>query len=170
MTAAARDEVTLRVSGRPRTQGSLTAVHGGDGRVKLLSGKTPQARTQHKAWRGAVAAASRRALAARDWRPLTGDSRHGTPLAASMSFTLARPKSRPKFLRWCAVKPDLDKLIRAVLDGIGNDPALIRDDADVSAITATKRYAADGEAEGVVVRLVVLGHGDRVDSSISEDA
>jgi Holliday junction resolvase RusA-like endonuclease len=48
-------------------------------------------------------------------------------------------------------RPDLDKLIRAILDGITG--ILIEDDSQVVNITATKQYAQANEQHGVLIEL-----------------
>lgn len=57
----------------------------------------------------------------------------------AMDFVLARPRTvtRPH----PTVPPDLDKLIRAVLDGL--TAIAYRDDAQVTSIKASKRYGQD---------------------------
>jgi Holliday junction resolvase RusA-like endonuclease len=69
-------------------------------------------------------------------------------------FLFSRPKSLPKKIRMDTKRPDLDKLIRAVLDGLAD--ILIPDDAQVVSISASKRYAAEGEMPGarIMVRKV----------------
>ena len=63
-----------------------------------------------------------------------------------MIFTMARPRtvSRPE----PSVAPDLDKLVRAVLDGL--TAIAYRDDGQVVRITATKQY---GSQPGVWVQM-----------------
>lgn len=59
---------------------------------------------------------------------------------------------RPKRPRWWSpgVKPDLDKLCRALLDGM-TDGGLITDDARVVGLHAHKRYASEVNPTGVRV-------------------
>lgn len=73
------------------------------------------------------------------WEPLDG------PLEASMTFYMPRPK-RPTF-PLPAVKPDVDKLCRAVLDS-ATKAGLIRDDARVVTLRARKRY---GDTPGLQI-------------------
>lgn len=63
---------------------------------------------------------------------------------AHMNLVSGLRKSAPK---GHCTRPDLDKLIRAVLDAL-TDSSVISDDSHVCAINATKQY---GEEEGVNV-------------------
>jgi len=73
-------------------------------------------------------------------------------------FLFSRPKSLPKKIRLDTKRPDLDKLVRAVLDGLAN--ILIPDDAQVISIVASKRYVETGETPGarIMVRKVKAVH------------
>jgi len=66
-------------------------------------------------------------------------------------FLLKRPKSLPKKVIHDIKRPDLDKLIRAVLDGITG--ILIEDDSQIVHIIATKQYAQPNEQHGVLIEL-----------------
>ena len=57
-----------------------------------------------------------------------------------------RPSAPPTMFR----RPDLDKLVRAILDAL-TDAGAFRDDAQVDEIRARKRYCTDGESPGVKV-------------------
>ena len=71
------------------------------------------------------------------------------------SFLFQRPKSLPKKMCLNTKRPDLDKLLRAVLDGLAN--IIIPDDAQVIAISSRKRYADGSEMPGaeIVIRRVL---------------
>lgn len=74
------------------------------------SNKTPMKLTR---WREAVAAAAIAALPD-EWEPLN------CPLVVDLTVSLPRTGRVPKFLRTLPfTKPDLDKLVRGVADGIG---------------------------------------------------
>jgi Holliday junction resolvase RusA-like endonuclease len=68
------------------------------------------------------------------------------PVIVTLSFVLPRPQ-KP---RWGvpAVKPDIDKLCRAILDGL-QDGGLLAEDSRVVTLTATKRYPTPGDPTGV---------------------
>jgi len=87
-------------------------------------------------WRSQIALAARQAGAT----PADGS------IAINMTFTMNKPRTvtRPH----PTVAPDLDKLVRAVLDGL--TAIAYRDDAQVTAITAKKIY---GERPGVNIAL-----------------
>lgn len=110
------------VPGTAVPQGSVNVYRG------RIVGVTPKLRD----WRLKIRLAT---MAKHEGEPLDG------PIAVNLVFQLAPPK-RP---RWPlpAVKPDLDKLIRAVLDSLSTTKALrgvITDDARIVSITATKTY------------------------------
>lgn len=69
------------------------------------------------------------------------------PVAVELTFQLARPQ-KPRF-ELPGVRPDIDKLSRAVLDGL-TDAGVIRDDARVVDLHASKAYA---DQAGVWVKI-----------------
>lgn len=72
------------------------------------------------------------------------------PLAVVLVFRLHRPPSVHASRVWPSVTPDLDKLIRAVLDGL-TDAHVWTNDSRVVSIRATKLYANRDEIPGVIV-------------------
>lgn len=128
--------VRFFVEGVPVPQGSKTGYVRG-GRVVLVDANA----SRLKPWRAVVAAAAR----AVGVDMLTG------PVRVRLDFVLPRPQ-RPK---WDvpAVKPDLDKLTRAVFDGVV-DGGLLRDDSLVVDAGLSKRY---GEPAGVWVWMEGVG-------------
>ena len=92
-------------------------------------------------WREAVRAETQRAVAGIG--PLDG------ALEVRLGFSLPRPKSLPKKVQYPARRPDLDKLARAVLDGL-TDGGAWYDDAQVVRLHAVKRYADDGHTGCVI--------------------
>jgi Holliday junction resolvase RusA-like endonuclease len=110
-----------------------------------------------KPWQESVVSAAREALMG----PL------GSPRAAFMGpaalfvrFFLPRPKSAPRSVVEPAKKPDLDKLVRCVKDGLTR-AGVYRDDAQVVLTVARKEFAGgacdpDG-AHGVPRAWVVVG-------------
>ena len=81
------------------------------------------------AWRSQIGYAAREA----------GAKPHLEAVHIEMIFTMPRPKTvtRPE----PSVAPDLDKLVRAVLDGL--TAVAYRDDGQVTSLMATKEYGAD---------------------------
>lgn len=124
-------EVSFFIEGNPIPQGSKVVARGG-GKTWLRDANA----SRLKPWRHVVAIAADIGV--------TFD----TPVTVTLSFVLPRPQ-RPKW--WVpAVKPDIDKLSRAVLDGL-TDGGLIRDDALVVDLTVSKRYPNPGDPCGVGV-------------------
>ena len=136
--------ITIRVAGVPAPQGSKRHVGGGR-MVESSRAVGP--------WREAVRAETQHTLTTGvplyQW-PMTQQN----PVQVTVKFTLPRPQGhygtgrhattiRPSAPRWPHRKPDLDKLIRAVLDGITQGGA-IADDAQVVRIAAQKTYGTPG--------------------------
>ena len=110
------------VPGTPIPQGSVDVYRG-----RVVSVKAPL-----KKWRDSVRAAT---LARHQGEPLDG------PIIVHMVFQMPRPK-RP---RWPlpAVKPDGDKLCRAIFDALSTTKTqrgVITDDARIVSFSVTKTY------------------------------
>lgn len=126
--------LTLVVYGDPAQQGSKTQGVTRTGRRYIREDNANELRK----WRKAIAAAGAAVLIEPDTNgtrpPLDG------PLAASLIFTILRPATAAR-RSWPHVRPDLDKLIRAVLDALGPKQAnLIADDARIVQLDAVKLY------------------------------
>lgn len=123
------NSLEFAVLGNPTPQGSKNAYQRGGRIVLVESSKTL------KGWREAVANSARQAAEQDEWvvQP------NGTPLTVKIWFGIRRPKSVKRIHP--TVKPDLDKLVRAVLDGITQSGVVWRDDAEVCKIIAKKIYA-----------------------------
>lgn len=132
--------VNFTVYGLPVPQGSTRAF--------VVKGRavTTSANTGLKPWRDTVAAAARDAMGQ---PPLTG------PVRVACVFTLPRPASRRKRDLYPDRKPDLDKLIRGLWDGI-TGPILV-DDAQVCQTVAEKRYVGDPHALAEPGCTVIVG-------------
>lgn len=123
----------FEILGDPTPQGSKTRMPNG----AMLEGKSKAARERHRNWRAAVAETARDIAAHKDVpAPLDG------PLFLAVEFRFPMPASRPKAVRAkgnClkVSAPDLDKLIRALGDGL-KAGGLIVDDARIVEITASK--------------------------------
>lgn len=133
---------SIQVRGIPAPQGSKRHVGGGR-MVESSKAVGP--------WREAVRAECQRAGV----QPLDG------PVLVRISFRLPRPKGhygtgrnaarvRPAAPAWPAGKPDLDKLERAVLDGLTAGGAWL-DDAQVVQIASGKRYADESAPPGAYI-------------------
>jgi crossover junction endodeoxyribonuclease RusA len=133
--------ISFTAFGIPATQGSARAfLRGGravvahDSKSKLLS------------WRSVVAAEAAKAFQA-TLLPAPLD----VPLLLRVLFVLPRPASAPKRRVYPDRKPDLDKLLRALKDGMTG--VIYTDDARVCRVVAEKVYGAPARAE-VEVRLL----------------
>jgi Holliday junction resolvase RusA-like endonuclease len=124
-----RDAVSFFIEGVPIPQGSKT-VSQAKGRAWLRDANAARL----KPWRHVVATHADLGV--------TFDC----PVTVTLSFVLPRPQ-KP---RWAvpAVKPDIDKLTRAVLDGL-TDGGLLADDARVVDLIVRKRYPNPGDLTGV---------------------
>ena len=131
---------TIFVPGTPAPQGSKrVGVNRATGRAVLI-----EASKQVKPWRAAVVEA---------WKS-TGRETIPGPVAVWLRFDLVRPRGhygtgrnartlRPTAPAYPAVKPDLDKLVRSILDALTTAGA-IEDDARVVSLSVSKHYAPVG--------------------------
>jgi len=87
--------------------------------------------------------------------PMTG------PVEVRATFTLARPKSAAKS-RWAPDrKPDIDKLLRGLLDACTTGGAWA-DDAQVVTVITSKVYPAPGAVPGVTFTVAPAERGTAV--------
>lgn len=117
--------VNFFVPGVPAPQGSKRAF--------VVAGKARLVESSKacRPWRDSVRSAALEAIGGA--APWLG------PVALRIVFVLPRPATVPKARRgWPATKPDLDKLVRAVLDACTH--ALFADDSQVVEVTARKWY------------------------------
>ena len=119
--------INFFVDGLPVPQGSMKVING-----RVIHNKG----SELAAWRSAVALAAK----AHGARPMTD------PMFIEMKFFMPRPRTVKRAEP--SVAPDLDKLIRAVLDGLTAIAYI--DDGQVTSIVAQKAY---GERIGVDIRL-----------------
>ncbi len=130
----------IRIYGDPAPQGSKRVFNG---RIVEAAGQ------KLKVWRKAIAAACQN-LVTEEHSLLLG------PVRVEVEFYLPRPasvtqKKRPLPI----VPPDLDKLLRGLLDGIGQSEVIWGDDSQVVQIEAVKLYADDTEP-GATVTIYAL--------------
>jgi crossover junction endodeoxyribonuclease RusA len=148
------DPVTFDVRGTPTTQGSKRAIpiyRGGKG-AKVFTGHSALVESggpKLKAWRTDVKDAAEQ---------YAGRFPRGTGLVVVIYFSMARPKSAPKKRRTYPVtKPDVDKLIRAVLDAL-KDAALYFDDGQVLDARGVKDYAGFGNGPAHPGARITVSH------------
>lgn len=143
----------LDVDGVPVPQGSKRlGLNRATGRAVVLDDNPALA-----AWRELVAFRARAAWAGRP--PLT------VPVRASLAFYLPRPAGhygtgrnagqlRPSAPAWPGVKPDLDKLCRAVFDSL-ETAGVWANDSRCCWLTASKSYAENDDYRGPGVGLTL---------------
>lgn len=139
--------VSFDVIGTPMPQGSKRAFA-----VKGRAMMTEAGGLKHAAWRNAVADAAK-AVAA-------DAGCFDAPLYARLAFRFPMPKSRTKAQHAAGrihktTAPDIDKLQRAVFDGL-QAAGLIRDDAQICSVNAYKHEVTGWT--GVEVYLATAQH------------
>lgn len=125
--------VVIDVLGVPAPQGSKRAFVVGNRAVITEDSK------RTAPWRDSVSAAGVAAMA--------GAAAFDGPLRVTIEFRVPRPRSVKR--AHPSVKPDVDKLARAVLDSL-SAAAVIVDDARIVSLTAEKVYA---EVPGATIRV-----------------
>lgn len=136
--------IKITVAGTPAPQGSKT---------RNRHGAVYESSKAVGPWREAVRAETQRAVDL----PMAG------AVVVRLQFRVTRPRGhygtgrnaaqvRPSAPAWPAGKPDIDKLARAVLDGLTAGGAW-KDDSQVVSLTAVKVYAATG---GVDIEITEL--------------
>lgn len=123
----------IRVEGEPVPQGSVRAFERG-GKVVSVAGNAGRL----ERWRGDIRSVARQAM--------EGHEMLGPAVAVSCVFLFARPKSHLRAngevreaYQDAEPRPDIDKLVRAVLDALTG--IAYRDDKHVVSLTAVKMYA-----------------------------
>ena len=134
-------ELTFWVSGTPIPQGSHRAPRAG-----VVLDQQNRKTKRRKAggldtWRSAVYVMARKAAIADGWSHRAG------PVGLLLHFKLRRGRSVDR--RAPSVKPDLDKLCRAICDALTG--ALYDDDAQICALLSTKTYADQDAEPGVMI-------------------
>ena len=138
-------EIEITVHGAPAPQGSKT---------RMPNGAMVESSKKVGPWRADVKAAAE----------ATGSSMLLQPVGVEIQFRLARPRSHYRtgkdtshLLTGTAPahpkgKPDVDKLARAVLDGL-KAAGMYADDAQVIDLRAVKAYALRGQPPGAVITI-----------------
>lgn len=132
--------LTVFVPGVPAPQGSKTHVGGG----RLIESSRSLA-----GWREAIALRVRSAMNHNEHPGWDGDA---VEVVARFYFRRPRTVRRAEV----TVKPDVDKLARALLDGL-TDSGLVHDDAQVVRLVASKHYAETARPTGVLVHARPFG-------------
>lgn len=139
------DSFSFFVPGEPITEGSTRAFASGQ-RVVVTHDRGPELGQ----WRLKVAHAAEAAAEAAYW-----EVGYDGPVEVWTEFRLPRPKSAPKSRKHAQMRPDLDKLQRAIGDALAPYKRLgiLRDDSRIVVWHAVKRYADDAHPAGVMVRI-----------------
>ena len=138
---AAPGDLRFLVSGRPRPQGSKTS----------RNGRVLDANSRSRPWRDVVVAGAAQAMAATQSAPFLG------AVHVDVLFRFAKPSTTSgarAHLPFTSGTPDVDKLLRAVLDAL-QIAGVIRNDCQVVRVLGEKVYAASN-AEGVEVTVVPI--------------
>lgn len=146
------EQINFLIDGIPAPQGSK----------RILRGRLVEVSSEKlKVWRKAIAETC---IEARE-----GNNKFFTgPVAVTVAFYLPRPKSvkmTGKNARLLpTVPPDIDKLCRALLDGIGQSEMIWGDDSQVVELTAWKEYADFGREPGAYVTIQSLPDDDMLEN------
>jgi Holliday junction resolvase RusA-like endonuclease len=135
-----RPLLTFVVRGEPIPQGSKVAlpIRGQKGGRPIVVNDNEKVL---KPWRKAVAAAA--AAAVEYARSGGAEFPVDGPLLVDVVFTMPKPQGAPKTrITYPAVRPDVDKLLRAILDSLDSADVFV-DDGRVVRAVATKAYPAE---------------------------
>jgi Holliday junction resolvase RusA-like endonuclease len=134
--------LTITVFGRPAPQGSKRYVGGN----RAQGGRFIEASKYLPAWRKAITTAAIAEIENGSW------AKSIEPIEIEVIFYLERPATVSVAKRpWPIKPPDLDKLLRGVLDGM-TDAGVWDDDGQVVKITAWKVYA-DTREPGAFIKI-----------------
>lgn len=142
---------TIDVYGTPAPKGSKRAILIG-GEPRLIEGGSDVGQRKTKLWAHCIESTV---------RPFVTECIE-EPVEVTLDFTFERVASEPYRNRH-AVKPDIDKLARGVLDSLTN-VGFWKDDALVSDLHCSARYAMHNEEPGCTITVVCRG-GDEVEES-----
>jgi crossover junction endodeoxyribonuclease RusA len=139
--------LAVTVLGIPAAQGSMRSL----GPRRMVHSNADKLHP----WRDSVAWQVRQGMADAGLEPFEG------PVAVAATFTLPRPKSAPRS-RWAPDrKPDIDKLLRGLLDGC-TAGGVWTDDAQVVTVQVSKVYPHDGNLPGVTFVVAEAERGQAV--------
>jgi Holliday junction resolvase RusA-like endonuclease len=139
------DSMEFFVAGEPVPQGSTKSFY----IEKLNRVVTTHGNRNTERWRQRIAAEAQRCNEVRESTFFCEDRNCG--YIVRLHFQFSKPKSMPKKRHLNTKRPDLDKLIRAVLDGITG--VLIPDDAQVIGIAASKSYCDGSHQPGLTISI-----------------
>ncbi|MDH4123597.1 MAG: RusA family crossover junction endodeoxyribonuclease [Thermoplasmata archaeon] len=146
MVEADIEPIVIKVLGEPVPQGSTKAFITKSGKPIIT-----HSNKNLKQWRQRIATEGQKG------RPTRWDMDQAILLG--IDFLMPRPKSLPKKVKEDVKRPDLDKLVRAVLDGLTG--IYFNDDSQVVQIFAGKRYVEKYEAPGANITIIPTPIRDR---------
>ena len=132
-----KKSIELEIFGDPAPQGSKRIIQG-----RLIEASSAKLNR----WRKAIAERCQNAKEQEDIF-------FSGPVSVEVFFYLPRPKTVKR--AWPIVPPDLDKLCRGVLDGIGQSEVTWKDDSQVIKLVAWKAYADDRDP-GAFVKITEI--------------
>lgn len=149
-TSTTCESITFCVEGTPASKGSYRAVTGRSRKTgKPVTRLIPMDKKE-RPWRDKIQYAACSAMKDNHFDGF--DS--GVPVELCVGFTIARPKTVRRNMP--TVKPDLDKLLRCLMDGL-TDSGIIHDDAQITDIAASKGYVRSSDDHPrCVVRLTAI--------------
>ncbi len=139
------DIIEFFVCGDPKPQGSTRSYY----IKKINKVVTTHGNKDTRRWQLRIAMEAQHANESRAVSFYSGDKHCGYEVRAD--FLFQRPKSLPKKRRLNTKRPDIDKLVRTVLDGLAK--VIIPDDSQVISITTSKRYSSENESPGVRIKV-----------------
>lgn len=161
--------IRFRVNGTPAPQGSKR--HVGNGRMVEMSKAVGPWREAVRAeavaaWKAAAAEAEAAALDGYISGLETLMRIRDGAVSVTLVFVMARPKAhygtgrnsgtvKDSAPRFPAGRPDIDKLARAVLDGLVMG-GVMADDGQVASLSCCKVYARNGEAPGALIEVEAM--------------
>ena len=129
--------IELEVFGDPAPQGSK----------RVVRGRVIEASKKLKPWRVAIEQAC---------QPYKEQNIYLGPIRLEVDFFLPRPTSVKMTKRpFPIVPPDVDKLLRAVGDGVGQSGYIWGDDSQIVEIIGRKYYA-DDRPPGAIIKITFL--------------
>lgn len=139
------------VHGIPQPKGSMNSfINPRTNKIVSVFG-SKESRPKLACWAACIKAEASVAVTKIGWLPLDA------PIELEAVFVLPRPKGhygrhglKPTAPKWQTKKPDLDKLLRTLLDALTG--IVFNDDAQVSSVTATKEYNDEIPGVRVAVR------------------
>lgn len=138
-----RPHVRFVVVGTPQPKGSARAFMPKGWTRPVITSDNPSL----KKWEATIRGELQRVMATTP-RPVLAEL-FTAPVSVTLIFRVARPKSLPKRVNEAVKKPDLDKLVRGAIDAMSG--VLFKDDAQVVALGARKRYAEQAAQVEIIV-------------------